>query len=188
MNWSVALRLGRVSNLPTVTSNVLAAIALTGVSAATSTIVGLCVALSMMYVAGMYLNDFFDREIDRAERPERPIPSGQVHAATVFDVGFGLLGGGVVVIGISPTRAAPAAGARRSLASMIIFYDAYHKRNPLAPFVMGLYCAAGLRHRRCACRRATPALWLGIAALIVLIGLTYIARHENMLTFDGMWP
>jgi len=193
MNWSVALRLGRVSNLPTVTSNVLAAIALAGVSASRTTVVGLCVALSMMYVAGMFLNDFFDREIDGVERPERPIPSGQVNAAAVFDVGFGLLGGGVVMIGV--LAYATDAGWRPviaaiALASLIIFYDAYHKRNPLAPFVMGL-CRAGVYVTAALCVQAelTPALWLGIAALIAyLIGLTYIARHENMLTFDGVWP
>src|SRR5262245_5342667 len=125
MNLYVALRLGRVSNLPTVTSNVLAAIALAGVPAGASTIAGLCLALSMMYVAGMCLNDAFDRDIDRVERPERPIPSGQVEAATVFDVGFGLLGGGVVLVGVlayatgSGWRPVLAAIA---LASLIVLY------------------------------------------------------------------
>ena len=62
---STALRLGRVSNLPTVTSNVLAAVALSGAHPSPSTIVGTCIAVSLMYVAGMWLNDAFDRDIDR---------------------------------------------------------------------------------------------------------------------------
>jgi 4-hydroxybenzoate polyprenyltransferase len=193
MNVYVALRLGRVSNLPTVTSNVLAAIALAGASATPLTIAGLCVAMSMMYIAGMFLNDAFDREIDRVERPERPIPSGQVEAVMVFDVGFGLLAAGVGVVGVlaySGGAGWPPVLAASTLASLIVFYDAYHKRNPLAPFVMGL-CRAGVYVTAALCVNAqlTPTLWLGIAALIAyLIGLTYIARQENMLTFDGVWP
>ena len=69
MKLSVALRLGRVSNLPTVTSNVLAAIALAGGTPSGLRIAVACVAMSMMYVAGMFLNDAFDREIDASERP-----------------------------------------------------------------------------------------------------------------------
>src|SRR5439155_10768617 len=98
MKLSTALKLGRVSNLPTVTSNVLAAIALAGGFPATATIVLACVAMSLMYVAGMYLNDAFDRDIDRVERPERPIPAGEVHASTVFDVGFVLLLSGILLV------------------------------------------------------------------------------------------
>jgi hypothetical protein len=45
-------------------------------------------ALSLFYVAGMYLNDAFDRDFDRDFRPERPIPSGHATAATVFAAGF----------------------------------------------------------------------------------------------------
>lgn len=33
---------------------------------------------SLLYLAGMALNDWADREVDARERPERPIPSGRV--------------------------------------------------------------------------------------------------------------
>ena len=33
---------------------------------------------SLMYLAGMALNDYADREIDAVERPSRPIPSGRI--------------------------------------------------------------------------------------------------------------
>src|SRR5688572_14664491 len=100
MNWKVALRLGRVSNLPTVTTNVLAGIVLAGAQPSIVRVVVVCAALSAMYVAGMFLNDAFDRDIDRVERPERPIPSGQVTALAVFQVGYGLLLGGILTITI----------------------------------------------------------------------------------------
>ena len=39
---------------------------------------GLAAASSCLYLAGMALNDYADREVDAVERPGRPIPSGRV--------------------------------------------------------------------------------------------------------------
>ena len=39
---------------------------------------GLAGASSCLYLAGMALNDYADREVDAVERPARPIPSGRV--------------------------------------------------------------------------------------------------------------
>jgi 4-hydroxybenzoate polyprenyltransferase len=190
---ATALRLGRVSNLPTVTSNVLAAIALAGGRASVASIAMVCLALSLMYVAGMYLNDAFDREIDRVERPERPIPSGEVAAATVFDIGFVLLGAGIVLVG----AAALATGAgwkplvsAVALGSLIIFYDAHHKDNPWSPLIMGL-CRAGVYTTAALVVRPQvgPELLFGAGLLVsYLIGLTNAAHQENLVELEQLWP
>ena len=39
---------------------------------------GLVAASSCLYLAGMALNDYADRDVDAVERPGRPIPSGRV--------------------------------------------------------------------------------------------------------------
>src|SRR4029453_13938866 len=98
MNWGVALRLGRVSNLPTVWTNTLTGIVLAGGSIADPRTPPLLVALSLFYVAGMYLNDAYDAEIDAHERPERPIPSGEVSAGTVLALGFGMMALGLALL------------------------------------------------------------------------------------------
>ena len=97
MSWKIktALQLGRVSNLPTVWSNVLAGVALAGASPLNGYILPLILAMSLAYIGGMFLNDAFDRKTDATERPERPIPSGAVKAAEVFAAGFTLLIGSV---------------------------------------------------------------------------------------------
>ena len=42
----------------------------------------LLVAASVfLYLAGMVLNDVYDVEIDRRERPDRPLPSGRIPVA-----------------------------------------------------------------------------------------------------------
>jgi 4-hydroxybenzoate polyprenyltransferase len=193
MKLATALRLGRVSNLPTVTSNVLAAIALAGTRPGLSTIALACFALSLMYVAGMFLNDAFDRDHDRAHRPERPIPSGEVPAAVVFDAGFALLLGGIAVVAV--TALLGGAGWKPvlsavALGSMIVFYDAYHKENALAPLVMGM-CRAGVYTTAALLVRPNlcdPVL-LGTGVLVAyLIGLTYVARQENLDELEHLWP
>src|SRR6478672_11159568 len=90
MTWGVALRLGRISNLPTVWTNVLAGATLAG-GALNARLALAGLALSLFYVAGMYLNDAFDRRLDAYERPSRPIPSGEVKASVVFTAGFVML-------------------------------------------------------------------------------------------------
>ena len=98
MNVSVALRLGRVSNLPTVWTNMLAGIILVGGAADDPRVWPMAGAMSLFYVGGMYLNDAFDADIDAIERPERPIPSGQVRRTLVFRLGFVMLAFGIVLL------------------------------------------------------------------------------------------
>jgi 4-hydroxybenzoate polyprenyltransferase len=166
MTLRTALRLGRVSNLPTVWTNVMAGLALGGATPTPALVVPLAVAASLFYVAGMYLNDAFDHRWDAQHRPERPIPAGEVRAGTVFAAGPG-----------HPTPLV--AGA--ALAALIVLYDVSHKRNPLAPVVMGL-CRVGVYAIGALAVTPHPpvALWIGSAALLLyLIALTAIARHET---------
>lgn len=193
MKLSTALKLGRVSNLPTVTSNVLAAIALAGGFPSTSTIVLACTAMSLMYVAGMYLNDAFDRDLDRVERPDRPIPAGEAHAATVFDAGFLMLIAGIGIVGA--VALATGAGYKPiisalALGSLIIIYDAHHKGNPWSPLVMGLcrvgvYTTTALLVRPDLCIEVITGAGLLLA---YLIGLTFVAKRENFGDVTTVWP
>src|SRR5580704_4567103 len=90
------LRLGRISNLPTVWTNVLAGAVLSGGEWRSWRLGVVLLAMSLFYVGGMYLNDYFDRAIDARERPERPIPAGAVSAGAVATIGFCLIGAGAL--------------------------------------------------------------------------------------------
>ena len=202
MTLGVWLRLGRVSNLPTVWSNTLAGAVLAqsalGASALTlswGASVALCLGMSAFYVGGMYLNDAFDRDIDRKERPERPIPSGAVRASTVFVIGFALLALGVVTSfcvarSLSPDHAFRTLCAGLALAASIVAYDLYHKQNPLSPLLMGVCRVLVYITAACAAAGApSRAVWLGAAALLShLIGLTYAAKQENLREIRNLWP
>lgn len=193
MKLGVALRLGRVSNLPTVTSNVLAAVALAGARPSALALAAVCAGMSLLYIAGMFLNDAFDHSIDALERPDRPIPSGQVTAAAVFAAGFLLLAFGVLVVaGVAVATGSgwPPIASVVALAVLIVFYDIHHKRNPVAPFVMGL-CRVGVYTTAALATGASLSkpLWYGCGALLAyLVGLTYVAKQENLLKLTSVWP
>lgn len=187
----VYLRLGRVSNLPTVWTNVLAGTILGGGSAALqprTLIAG--AAISAFYVAGMYLNDAFDRAIDARERPRRPIPAGDINPVTVFAIGFSLLALGL--LGLMLCGAA-ALLAGMLLAATIVVYDIWHKGNPCSPLVMGA-CRALVYLTAAAVAGGLPALMqlgLPLAAAAVLAhiaGLSYAAKQEALDRVERYWP
>ena len=195
MNWADALRLGRVSNLPTVWTNVLAAIALAGGSVLQTQNIALLVAMSLFYLGGMYLNDAFDAEIDARERPERPIPSGRVGRSLVIAIGTAMLVLAVIIVAIVAVRFSPVGWLWPSvsalvLGAVIVFYDLFHKGNPLSPVIMGLcrmlvYVTVGL------CFALPLPTELLIAAgmlLCYLVGLTYVAKQETLGKVQNLWP
>lgn len=98
-----------------------------------------------LYWAGMVLNDLWDLEQDRAERPQRPLPSGRIALSQARLAGWSLLLAGVVLAAISGVIPAeglavtwrPAAVAL-ALVLAIVVYDGPAKRTPLGPPMMGL--------------------------------------------------
>jgi hypothetical protein len=189
------LRLGRVSNLPTVWTNVVAGALLAGGTAAPSTLIPLGVALSLFYVAGMFLNDAFDRDFDARTRPDRPIPAGDITAAEVFAWGYGMMGVGLLILGVqayAPEGVGtlwPAASGLL-LGASIVLYDFWHKSNPLSPVLMG-WCRVLVY--------ATAALAVGghlsgqlvggcLMLLSYVAGLTYAAKQEGLGHIRRWWP
>ena len=179
----VALRLGRVSNLPTVWTNAALGAVLSGAPSVGAVLLG-AVALTLLYLGGMWLNDAFDAEIDAAERSTRPIPAGEIGRGTVFAGGWALLGAGVA--------AAAAGGAlwtALALAGAIVLYDWCHKRTVLAPVMMGASRAlAVLLGAALAGGITGAAIVAGLGLLAYVAGLTYAARGEARDRLGAAWP
>ena len=75
-------------------------------------------------------------------------------------------------------------------ALVIVGYDAFHKQNPLSPLVMGL-CRVGVYVSAAvtATGQWQSVPWTAAAALVAyLIGLTYIAKQENLARLGSVWP
>jgi UbiA prenyltransferase family len=181
------LRLGRVSNLPTVWTNVIAGATIANAAATIADVAVVGLVMTAFYVGGMYLNDFFDREIDARERPGRPIHAGDIGAGAVSAIGFALLAIGVALL--APFGLLTAIWGL-ALAAAIVLYDAWHKGNIFAPVIMGLcralvYLATGAA----VSGEIRSTLIMGATALAAhVIGLTYAARQENLNQVGKLWP
>ncbi|MGD0518587.1 MAG: UbiA family prenyltransferase [Thermoguttaceae bacterium] len=138
---------------------------------------------SLLYIAGVVLNDVFDLELDSHQRPYRPLPSGRISPSAARRLGWGLLFAGAA----SGWAAAfligdmlPGAIAVILVISILI-YDAGLKFTALGPVLMG------------ACRMFNVLLgmsaaggpfgtenWVVAGAIgLYIVGVTWFARTEN---------
>lgn len=181
------LKLGRVSNLPTVWTNVVAGTVLAGGSWDNWRTAAVTLGMSLFYVGGMYLNDYFDRAIDAQERPERPIPAQHVSAEVVATIGFAILAAGALLLSGMGWSASVAGIV---LAATIVVYDLFHKANPVASVIMGLcralvYCGAAAA----AVGGISQAVVVAALALLAYVaGLSYAARQESLDRVGNLWP
>lgn len=132
------------------------------------------VASTCLYWAGMALNDYADRDIDRAERPERPIPSGRVRPAEALGVAAGLTAAGLGVAGLAGGRRA--LGVAVPLAGAVWAYDMLAKGTPAGPACMA--AARGLDVLLGAGERWTDAVVPCAAVTVHTLGVTGLSRGE----------
>lgn len=193
MRLDVALRLGRVSNLPTVVTNAMAGMVLAGAGVPMGPLALVVLAAGLAYVGGMFLNDAFDAEMDAANQPFRPIPSGAVARREVFAWGYGMLAVSVALFpfaGVLSGAGWQAGIAGGVLALVVVAYNRDHKENVFGPVLMGacrvlVYVAAAFA----VAPMPQPALWLGAAMLMIhVMGLTFVAKREGAGPVGRVWP
>lgn len=142
----------------------------------------LALASSLLYAAGVVLNDVFDYELDLRERPERPLPSGRVSLEAARRTGWALLLAGVSAAWAAALLAGSVTLSLVALllAGAIVAYNAVLKPTLLGPPAMG------------ACRMLNVLLgmsllaepwrgehWLVAGAIGVYVtGVTCFARSE----------
>lgn len=121
------LELVRLPNLFTAVGDVVAGylVVSRGVDVVWSHLAILMMASVCLYAGGVVLNDYFDRDVDAVERPERPIPSGRVHARDALKLGARLLGTGCI---FAVGTGVPSLLVAALLAGCIVLYDAKGKR------------------------------------------------------------
>jgi 4-hydroxybenzoate polyprenyltransferase len=180
------LLLGRASNLPTIWSNCLAGWLLGGGGDWDRFLV-LCLGGTFLYGGGMYLNDAFDAQFDMQRRPERPIPSGAISVAAVWQAGLAWLVAGLIcfiVLGYTTALLA------LLLAGCIFVYDAIHKMFAFSPFLMAVcrfllvLAAASTGYDGV----TGLAIWSALVLASYIVGLSYLARKESTHGSLRHWP
>lgn len=174
----------RPANIVTSVADVLAGVAVSGWLNSWSVsvtylqpIVLLCIATIGLYGGGVVFNDVFDAEIDRIERPERPIPSGVVSTREASLVGILLLTAGLI--------AAAIAGFVSGIIAFIIavaalVYDKWGKHHSiLGPLNMGLCRGLNLLLGISILPGALANWWyLAFVPVMYIASITMISRGE----------
>lgn len=170
------LELLRPPNLVTAGADVVAGSAVAGFGNA-ATIPWLVLASVCLYGGGVVLNDFFDRELDKRERPERPIPSGRVSptAGALFGISISALGI-VVALVVNPIAGALAG----TIAVSTYVYDAWGKRSAiLGPVNMGLCRGLNLLLGVAAVPAILESAWaVAFLPFVYITGVTALSRGE----------
>ena len=186
------LTLGRISNLPTVWMNVLCAAVLS--TTLTQATLDLCavfwvlLAMSCFYIAGMTLNDVFDRHWDAQRQPYRPIPSGRISARGATLWGASLFAAGFVFLTLAPRAGGLLIGL--VLAGLIVLYDWLHKRHWSTVLLMsltrlGVYLVTAVA----LVGEVSALVWLiGALQMVYTLSVTVVARWENSRSVDLNFP
>jgi 4-hydroxybenzoate polyprenyltransferase len=131
------LLLIRLPNVFTTPSDILAGYfaAVTVADTNSGDLLTLMVSSGLLYVAGIVLNDYFDIEIDKKERPSRPLPSGTItkrHALAIAIVALLIANTMALVVGLTSLAVSLA------LTVAIIAYDYRLKHGLFGPLAMGI--------------------------------------------------
>lgn len=173
------LNLCRISNLPSIWTNVLcAAILATGKFPPRDYLIA-ALSLSCFYLGGMCLNDFCDRGHDSIHRPSRPIPSGVVSSKGALVMILALFALALALL--LSTDHPESLFAAVILMAAIIVYDLRHKQHPCSVLLMA--CCRFLVFMVTALaltgRTPGPVIVAGAIHGTYVIVLSMVARYEN---------
>ena len=130
-----------------------------------------------LYGGGIVFNDVFDAELDRTERPERPIPRGDASVRGASILATLLLAVGVLAAGQVSLLSALIA---LLVAGLAVLYDAWGKHQRLfGPINMGLCRGGNLLLGVSAVPAMVASLWfLSLIPIVYIAAITMISRGE----------
>ena len=171
----------RPANIVTALADILAGTAVAGAWALGSPVPGdlglLLLATIGLYGGGVVFNDVFDLELDRVERPERPLPSGRISVRAAAGGGALLL-----VMGVAAALAVSALSGAIALlvAVLALGYDKYAKHHAtVGPLVMGLCRGGNLLLGMSISLAALGQYWfLAIIPILFIADITLTSQGE----------
>jgi hypothetical protein len=177
------LRLIRPANVITSIADVLAGIAISGFLVY-SFLPGflwhalpLCISTIGLYAGGVAFNDIFDADLDRLERPERPIPSGLISIKkAIILASFLLLSGILAAFLVNPTAGILAL----LITGAALIYNKWGKHHlVLGPLNMGLCRGLNLLLGISILPSAVLDWWyLALVPIVYISSITMISRGE----------
>lgn len=174
-------RLTRPANVVTAIADILSGIAISGffiyAPSDFSSVVWLILATMGLYGGGVVMNDFFDAELDKIERPERPIPRGIISKREAACLGIVLLLAGIACAFLASRFSGSLAVV---IASAALVYDKWTKHHFFfGPLNMGICRGLNLLLGLSIIPAQVSAYWfLAIVPVIYIGAITMISKGE----------
>ncbi len=132
--------------------------------------VAICCVCSMMLVGGgNALNDYNDRETDKENHPERPIPSGSISADTASVCAQALLGSGLLILLFALENKMPFVIALIGIILLIAYENGLKAAGISGNITVGLMSGAVFLFAGMAVNDPGPTLWMfGLAVLATI--------------------
>lgn len=174
----------RPANIVTSIADVMAGIAISGfffeelpIDFKIISVVLLCFSTACLYGGGVVFNDVFDAELDKVERPERPIPRGLITKSNAALLGITLLFAGMLAASAYSFFSGVIAIL---IATFALIYNRFGKHHSfLGPVNMGLCRGLNLLLGISIIDSALFGWWmLGIIPIIYIASITMISRGE----------
>jgi len=174
------LQLFRAPNLFTVPGDPLAGylLASAGTGAFHPAVAAIIAASILFYGFGLLLNDLMDLDEDRAERPSRPLPRGEVRPKIVWLVAAAIGIAGLVICALTGAKTFYCGGA---IILAVIAYDCGLKKIPVIGVInMGACRGLNVLLGASLAQTFAPPALAGAALIAAYIaGVTLLARHET---------
>lgn len=184
------LRLMRPANIVTAVADIMAGFAASGavihifhlddgfiITPRIESLLWLILSTIGLYGGGVVFNDVFDADLDKVERPERPIPSGQASVMSASLLGLILLALGVV----AAWQVSYVSGfIAVIIAVLAVWYDAWGKHHLFfGPINMGLCRGGNLLLGVSAIPEALTKVWfIALIPVVYIAAITMISRGE----------
>ncbi|MDF9800678.1 heme O synthase-like polyprenyltransferase [Catalinimonas alkaloidigena] len=178
------VKLMRPANVITAIADIMAGFAASGLAIQwidngdhSESLMWLALATIGLYAGGVVFNDVFDAELDRIERPERPIPSGDASL-----VSASLLGAILLILGVLSAWMISLLSLLIAflVAACALLYDAWGKhQNIWGPINMGMCRGGNLLLGVSVVPAVIGEVWyISLIPVIYIAAITMISRGE----------
>ena len=135
-----------------------------------------CISAMMLVGGGNALNDYNDRESDKENHPNRPIPSGQINAETALNYAQLLLGGGLIILIFTLDNKMPFVIALLGMLTLVAYENGLKAAGITGNIAVGFMSGAVFLYAGMAVNNPGPTIWM--------FGLAFLATISREIVKD----
>ena len=139
-----------------------------------------CVSAMMLVGGGNALNDYNDRESDKENHPNRPIPSGDISAETALNYSQLLLGSGLLILLFTLDNKMPFVIALMGMLTLVAYESGLKAAGITGNISVGFMSGAVFLYAGMAVNNPGPTLWMFGLAFLATISREIIKDIQDL--------